>query len=127
MNRILLVDDNIMMRKLVINLFRNQDLAFDEASNGREGLGKIVENRYDLVITDIVMPDMEGIEMIMLAKKQQPDLKIIAMSGGTPYYLYMAKKLGIEAVFTKPLNKQLFYQTVGSLLQFLSLPLSKAS
>jgi YesN/AraC family two-component response regulator len=127
MNRILVVDDNVMMRKLIINLFREQNLEFEEASNGREGLGKIIENHYDLVITDILMPDMEGIEMIMLAKKHRPNMKIIAMSGGKPYYLYMAKKLGIEAVFTKPLNQHQFYETVGNILQCKFCRLSKAS
>jgi YesN/AraC family two-component response regulator len=127
MNRVLVVDDNVMMRRLIINLFREQDLEFDEASDGREGLGKIIGNHYDLVITDILMPDMEGIEMIMLAKKHRPNMKIIAISGGKPYYLYMAKKLGIEAIFTKPLNQHQFYETVGNILQFQSLKLSKAS
>ncbi len=92
-----MVDDNIMMRRLIINLFRNENLEFDEASDGREGLDKISTKVYDLVITDIIMPGMEGIEMIREAKKHHPNLKIIAISGSKPYYLYVAKKLGVEA------------------------------
>jgi len=112
MNKILVVDDNVMMRRLIINLFSDENLEFDEADDGRKGLEKIFRNCYDLVITDIIMPEMEGIEMIMEAKKKCPDLKIIAISGGKPYYLYMAKKLGIEAVLTKPLNHHHFYNIV---------------
>jgi len=127
MSKILVVDDNVMMRRLIINLFRDQNIEFDEAADGREGLDKISGNTYDLVITDIIMPKMEGIEMIMLAKKQQPDLKIMAISGGKPYYLYMAKKLGIEAIFTKPLNHHHFYKTVKDAIPCQPLKIQKVS
>jgi YesN/AraC family two-component response regulator len=126
MKKILVVDDNLMMRRLIINLFMEQNIAFDEATDGHEGLQKIRQHNYDLVITDIVMPGMEGIEMIIQAKKQFPELKIIAMSGGKPYYLYLAKKLGIEAVFTKPLNHQKFHEKVKSLLPFEQVVYTKA-
>jgi len=118
MKKILVVDDNLMMRRLIINLFPDQRIEFDEAADGNEGLEKICQRYYDLVITDIVMPGMEGIEMIMQAKRHIPDLRIIAISGGKPFYLYLAKKLGIEAVFTKPLNHHKFYEKVMSLLPF---------
>jgi YesN/AraC family two-component response regulator len=125
MKKILIVDDNVMMRRLIRNLFANMDIEFDDASHGREGLDKISSNHYDLVITDIIMPVMEGLEMIVQAKKQLPDLKIVAISGGKPYYLYMAKKLGIEAVFTKPLNHHKFYDAVENILQFQPINLPK--
>jgi YesN/AraC family two-component response regulator len=113
MKRILLVDDNILMRKLIINLFSNKEVTFDEAGDGREGLMKMADNRYDLLITDIVMPGMEGIEMIMHVKRSYPGVKIIAISGGEPFYLYLAKKLGIQGIFTKPLEGNLFLSVVN--------------
>jgi YesN/AraC family two-component response regulator len=113
MKRILLVDDNILMRKLIINLFRNKEVTFDEAGDGREGLMKMADNRYDLIITDIVMPGMEGIEMIMHVKRSYPGVKIIAISGGEPFYLSLAKKLGIQGIFTKPLEGNLFLSVVN--------------
>ena len=91
MKSILIVDDNVLMRKLIINLFDNQELNLDEASDGTEGLQKMSSNHYDLVITDLIMPGMEGIEMILEDKKNFPGLKIIAISGGEPFYLYLAK------------------------------------
>jgi YesN/AraC family two-component response regulator len=115
------------MRQLIINLFRSENVEFDEAGDGREGLRKIKESVYDLVITDIIMPEMEGIEMIRLAKKHRNDLKIIAISGGKPYYLYLAKKLGIEAVFTKPLNHHRFLDVVKNTLDHQPVSFSKAS
>jgi two-component system response regulator YesN len=116
MKRILLVDDNIMMRKLIINLFNKEDHIFDEACDGREGLEMIEKTSYDLIITDIIMPGMEGIEMIMEAKRNCPGIKIIAISGGKPFYLMLAKKLGIQGIYTKPLERQCFLEAVNKTL-----------
>jgi YesN/AraC family two-component response regulator len=127
MKKILLVDDNIMMRRLIVHLFRNEKIEIDEASDGREGLNKISTNTYDLVITDIVMPGMEGIEMIIEIKRNHPNLKIVAISGSKPYYLYVAKKLGVEAVFNKPLNQHLFYDKVKNIIQYEPLGIYQAS
>jgi YesN/AraC family two-component response regulator len=116
MKRILIVDDNILMRKLIINLFSNHEFNLDEASDGSEGLMKMSKNHYDLVITDLIMPGMEGIEMILEAKRNFPGVKIIAISGGEPFYLYLAKKLGVQEIFTKPLEKNKFLTVVSKAL-----------
>jgi len=117
MTRILIVDDNVMMRKLIRNLFRDENYEIEEASNGIEGLEIAGQNSFDLIITDIIMPKMEGIELIMNLRKKFPEIKIIAISGGKPYYLYMAKKLGIQGVFTKPLNHDMFLKAVKRIIQ----------
>jgi len=127
MKKILLVDDNIMMRRLIIHLFRNENIEIDEASDGREGLDKISTKVYDLVITDIIMPGMEGIAMIIEARKNHPDLKIVAISGSKPYYLYVAKKLGVVAVFSKPLNQHHFYDKIKKIPQFQPVSVHQAS
>jgi YesN/AraC family two-component response regulator len=118
MKRILIVDDNLMMRKLIRNIFINEEYEIEEAENGTEGLEIARKHEIDLVITDIIMPVMEGLELIMHLKRDFPEIKIIAISGGKPYYLYMAKKLGIEGIFTKPLNLQQFLGAVKRLIQF---------
>jgi YesN/AraC family two-component response regulator len=118
MKSILVVDDNQMMRKLIRNLFHGEDIDIKEATNGMEGLDFLKQNEVDLIITDIIMPKMEGIELIMNIRRDFPKIKIIAISGGKPYYLYMAKKLGIEGIFTKPLNHQAFLQAVKKVIQF---------
>jgi YesN/AraC family two-component response regulator len=117
MKKILVVDDNIMMRKLIINLLKHDHVTFDEAGDGNEGLEKMTDVQYDLVITDILMPRMEGIEMIMEAKRMHPGVKIIAVSGGEPFYLFMAKKLGIQGIFTKPIDQLGFSAAVTKILQ----------
>lgn len=107
----------MLMRKLIINLLSKENYRLEEAENGVEGLKKIIENQYDLVITDIVMPQMEGIEMIRHAKLRDSSLKILAISGGEPFYLFLAKKLGVEAIFTKPIDYDKFLNTVKDILQ----------
>src|SRR4030042_1370057 len=118
MKRILIVDDNLMMRKLIRNIFLNEEFEIVEAENGSEGLEIAKNHDSDLVITDIIMPVMEGLELIMHLKRDFPGIKIIAISGGKPYYLYMAKKLGIEKIFTKPLDLHQFLDAVKKLIQF---------
>jgi YesN/AraC family two-component response regulator len=127
MKNVLIVDDNTMMRKVIITLFREDNLHFEEAVDGQEALDKMAQVAYDLVITDIIMPRMEGTELIMEIRKRHPETGIIAISGGKPYYLYVAKKLGVSAVFTKPLNPSLFRDTVHQMLQFHKDSLHKAS
>ncbi len=117
MAKILIVDDNVMMRKLIRNLFRDENFEIEEASNGIEGLEIAEQNSFDLIITDIIMPKMEGLELIMNLRKNFPEIKIVAISGGKPYYLYMAKKLGIQGVFTKPLNREMFLKAVKRIIQ----------
>ena len=118
MKNILVVDDNLMMRKLIRNLFHEDNFIIEEATNGVEGLEIVKQHPIDLIITDIIMPKMEGLELIMNVRRDFPNIKIIAISGGKPYYLYMAKKLGIEGIFTKPLNHQVFLNAVKKLIQF---------
>ena len=118
MKRILVVDDNLMMRKLIRNIFSNEEYEIEEAENGVEGLEIVRKHDIDLVVTDIIMPVMEGLELIMHLKRDFPNIRIIAISGGKPYYLYMAKKLGIEGIFTKPLNLQQFLGAVKKFIQF---------
>jgi YesN/AraC family two-component response regulator len=118
MKRVLIVDDNMMMRRLIRNVFRAERFDIMEAKNGMEGLHLVSTNSFDVVITDIVMPEMEGLQFIIELRKIAPGIKIVAISGGRPYYLYMAKKLGIEAVFTKPLNHYDFVNTVKKIVNY---------
>ena len=116
MLKILVIDDNLLIRKLIRSFFVTNYYVVEEANNGLEGLKKIKKNKYDLIITDILMPKMEGLELIMHLRRDFPELKIIAISGGKPYYLYMAKKLGSDGVFTKPLDHTALLETVKKLL-----------
>jgi CheY-like chemotaxis protein len=86
-----------------------------EASNGKEALQSYASSPADLILTDIVMPDMEGIEMIIKIRKSDPKVKIVAMSGGG--YLAIAKKLGADYMLAKPFSNQALLDDVKAMLQ----------
>lgn len=123
MKRVLIVDDNPLDLKLVSSLIHNSfSVETNLASNGTEALKLLSQKEFDLVITDIIMPQIEGIELINKIRNKNHSLNIIAISSGRPFYLYLAKKLGIQAVFTKPLDKESFLNK----LKFILLPTETA-
>ena len=120
MPRILVVDDESPIRGLLRQAFEMNGYDVLEASNGVEAVKIFRENDIDLVVTDIIMPDKEGLESIMDLKEIDPDVKIIAMSGGgrlEPHsYLQMASKFGAKRVFQKPLSIALLVSAVKELI-----------
>lgn len=105
MARILLIDDDTQLRELVAMLLTTVGHVVTTASEGEEGVRLFRANPVDLVITDIVMPNQEGIETIMKLRAEFPGLGIIAMSGGANFsstWLRMASKLGASRTLPKP-------------------------
>ena len=119
--RILVIDDDHQMRILLRQVMEWAGYEVIEAGDGREGLHKLRKIGADLVITDLIMPEQEGLETIALIKKEYPHLKIIAISGGgrigPDAYLPAAQELGAERVFSKPFDIRKLAETVKELLQ----------
>ncbi len=122
MNRkkILLVDDEDAIRKMVRAVLGGELYEFDEASNGIAAQVILEKQKFDLVISDVIMPDCDGIELVMAIRRKLPDIKIIVMSGGgrvrAGHYLDLAGKLGATRVFEKPFDTAALRQTVNELL-----------
>ena len=110
MARILVIDDDAQMRNMLRQMLESEGHTAAVAENGKEGLLQMRTHPFDLVITDLIMPEKEGIETIQELRKSYPDLKIIAISGGGRYgqleYLPVAKKLGADSTLAKPFRKQ---------------------
>lgn len=91
-----------------------------EARNGREGLQLLPDSDADLVITDIVMPEMDGLEVLMKLRTKDPPIKIIAMSGGgrtsVKYNLDVAKVMGAGKVIPKPFSCAEMLGSINELL-----------
>ena len=105
MARLLVIDDDEEIRIMLNSLFTDAGYEVDLAADGYEGVEAFKENHADLVITDIFMPNKDGLETIIELKRDYPEIKIIAMSGGgidTELYLESAKKFGAVATFIKP-------------------------
>jgi YesN/AraC family two-component response regulator len=114
--KVLVVDDNILDRKYIENLLENYlDIKPHTAKDGLEALKKIRTIQYDLVITDVVMPKIEGIELIENIKQISPKTNIIAISGSNPYYLYIINKMGIEDTYSKPIDTTRFLDHIKNI------------
>lgn len=109
MEQILIIDDETPIRSMVRLILERAGYAVREAQDGIEGIRVFRETPADLIITDLIMPNKDGIGMIIELKKDFPELKIIAMSGGglnrPDGYLRGAQKLGAACTLSKPLNR----------------------
>jgi CheY-like chemotaxis protein len=94
------------MRELLCQALERRGHTVDQAGDGRQALQRLAEHQPDLVITDLVMPDMEGIETIQALRRKHPKLPIIAISGGgrvdPENYLSIAGQIGANRTFAKP-------------------------
>ena len=116
MANILLIDDEPLVVETLSSAIISKRHTVVTAANGVEGMKKFTEGSFDLVITDIIMPDKEGIELIMEMKRHAPGVKIIAISGGgrtgNVEFLKMATKLGAVASLKKPIRLAEFYSVL---------------
>ncbi len=108
MSSILLIEDDSNFRVMLCIALRQMGHEVVEASEGEHGVGLFETGRFDLVITDLIMPGQEGIETITKLIKKHPTARIIAMSGGgrtsPESYLKMAKRLGAKEILAKPFS-----------------------
>ena len=116
---ILLIDDEENFRCVIKQILVNAGVEVVEAANGAQGIQCFYEKPADMIITDIIMPEKEGIETIIELKKAFPNVKLIAMSGGgwygTEIDFDMAKKLGAKTL-DKPFALQELMDAVHELL-----------
>jgi CheY-like chemotaxis protein len=116
---ILLVDDEEPFRRVIKQVLSIAGYDVVEAANGVEAVHQFYEKPADMIITDIIMPEKEGLETIIELKKAHPEVKLIAMSGGgwygTDIDFDMAKKLGARTL-DKPFELQELLDVVGELL-----------
>jgi CheY-like chemotaxis protein len=120
MAHVLVVDDEDQMRKLIRLVLQKEGHTVVEASNGKKAVQHIQENEIDLVISDVVMPDMDGIELIQEIRKAHPKMKILAISGagqeGPGLYLNIAERLGADAILMKPFAPGQLIEKVSALI-----------
>jgi DNA-binding NtrC family response regulator len=120
MTHILVIDDDVMICNVLRRTLERSGYTVTEAYDGQKGLAAHKADPADLVITDMIMPGMEGIETIMQFKRHSPTMKIIAMSGGGmgrgTDYLAIAKKFGAHHTIAKPFTMQAITTAVSEVL-----------
>jgi DNA-binding NtrC family response regulator len=119
--KILVIDDDPSIREMLTEVLNDAGYSVDTASDGVEALRMIKSSTPELIVTDIIMPEQDGVGVMLQLSKEHPDIKIIAISGGgrisPESYLYMAEKFGAVKTFTKPFDINDFVDAVKTLLK----------
>jgi two-component system, chemotaxis family, chemotaxis protein CheY len=114
---ILLIDDNAFVRESLSWMLRRAGYAVISAEDGVRGVATFRQAQPALVITDISMPEKDGIETIREIRSLAPDVPILAMSGGGTDFLEPARRLGASCILAKPFEAKELLATVASCLE----------
>lgn len=117
---VLLIDDDNDLRSVLERVLVRSGFQVLAAGDGNAGLKILKSEKVDVMVTDIIMPDVEGVELILKVRKDHPTLPIIAMSAGgrlkADGYLKMAKACGANQILEKPFGIDLFVREIRNLL-----------
>lgn len=118
MPSIFLIENDDAVREVIRVALMAAGYSIQEATNGRQGINSFRKAPTDLVITDIYMPDRDGLEVIEALRRTHPAVKILAISGasGSMNYLRKAEALGADRVLAKPLSMSTVLRVVSELL-----------
>jgi CheY-like chemotaxis protein len=117
---ILIIDDDAAVSRTLSLILSRAGYEVSAVTSGRKGLQLLTDQKFDLVLTDIIMPELDGIEAIRKIRSDHPGLRIIAMSGGGQIdkadFLHMAEALGADRVLEKPVRSERLLELVGSVM-----------
>jgi DNA-binding response OmpR family regulator len=121
MTHILIIEDDDLVREMLQRLLEREGYQVTTAIEGGEALRIFRHSSPALVITDLIMPGKEGIETILELRREQPEVKIIAISGGGRIgpdgYLKLAGSIGASRTFSKPLDRHVLLAAIRELLE----------
>lgn len=120
MQKILVIEDNVVVRTTICRILKVGGYAVIEAGDGLRGIAAFRQEHPDLVISDIIMPEQEGIATIRQILAESPGAKIIAISGGgrigNTDFLQIARKMGASDVLPKPFDPEELLKRVAACL-----------
>ena len=124
MASILVADDSYVELMTIERILQKNEHCIYKAGNGHEAITIMRETEVDILITDIFMPEVDGIELIMKTKKINKRIGVIAISGGGRFikefsYLEYVKHLGADFSFRKPIDGKLLLKAIGHLTESL--------
>ena len=121
MKTILVVDDEPRRLSAISRSLERFGFNVLQASDGREAMDLLADNTVDLTISDVFMPDVDGMEFTIRVKRRFPDAKIIAMTGGgllqKKEVLEIARTVGASATLSKPFQLSELMDVVNEVLQ----------
>ena len=118
MAHILIIDDDVHILASLRDMLELEGHQVLDAADGNRGMNVLKKEQVDLVITDIIMPEKDGLETIMALRRDFPNVRIIAMSGGGEHIgqddcLHWAKAFGAKQVLYKPLSRGQVLEAIG--------------
>ena len=113
---VLVVDDDESMRTLLRRMLERTGFTVVTAINGQDGMERFSEQPVDIVVTDMMMPVLDGIELIRALRRQWPQTRIVAISGVEYPYLRMALGCGAKATLRKPVESARLVETLNRVL-----------
>ncbi|MCS5596459.1 MAG: response regulator [Pseudomonadota bacterium] len=120
MAKILVIDDMEGIRQAITNTLENEGHTVSEASNGKEGQQAIEEEDFDLIITDMFMPEKDGFDIMTFARARNKTMPIIVISGGgvalTADWALTGAEAFASATIQKPFKSEVLIQTVNEQL-----------
>jgi DNA-binding response OmpR family regulator len=120
MFHILVIDDDITVNNMIVDTLTNAGYKAEGVFDGKDGLTRLTEKEFDLIITDVIMPEKEGFETIREIRKTNETVPIIAISGGgrigPENYLEIARKAGANYTFQKPFQTAPFITAIRDCL-----------
>lgn len=118
MKRVLVVEDDAAIKNIIVEILKDANYHVDSASDGLEGMIMFVEKEYDLVISDIMMPHMNGYDFIKRIKAENKYVNVIVLSAlDEEYDELRGFELGIDDYISKPFSTKLFKKRVEAILR----------
>ncbi len=103
---VLVIDDNAVVRDLLVVAIERAGHRVQAVGNGNDGLDLVERGNVDAVVTDVFMPECDGIEVLRALRARRPDLPVLVISGGSPMidvdFLLVAKQFGAVEILRKP-------------------------
>ncbi len=112
--KVLIVDDDQGVRQFLLRVLENRNLELDVACSGREALALLAGKRYDLLITDYQMPEVDGAELIRRARSRYPALGVIGISGHSQQIAL--REAGAQVCLRKPFSLPLLDEAILQVL-----------
>jgi DNA-binding response OmpR family regulator len=117
---ILVVNDEEALREIFVDALQAAGYRAMSACDGARALKVLAKERVDLLMTDILMPEVDGMELIMQARKAHPRLKVLAMSGGgrtsAEVLINIARHLGVQRTLEKPFDPAILLREIEALV-----------
>lgn len=121
MAHVLVIDDDLTIHTILAHLLDDLGHKAVYVTDGKKGMKCLNDQTFDLVITDIIMPEMDGFEVIRTLRSSAPETPVIALTGGSPslgrdYLITLSKALKAHRVLSKPLDVRLLTTAIHELL-----------